>query len=177
MKGSVSVIVLTGFMGAGKSTVGRLLAGQLDWPFVDADDAIESAAGLTIAEIFMQYGEPRFRELEHQTIRQLVENDRLVLALGGGAIEDDRTRALLLTAPGTRLIHLEASLQTGLTRCEGTDSIRPVLANRPLLESRYEHRLPLYRQAHHSIPVDHLTSEEVAAAILSHLYQNSYPSL
>ena len=171
MKGSVfpDVIVLTGFMGAGKSTVGRLLASRLDWPFVDSDDAIESASGLTIAEIFTQRGEPWFRELEHQTIRQLVESERLVLALGGGAIEDQRTRDLLLNTTGTRLIHLEASLQTGLSRCEGTDSIRPVLANRPLLESRYELRLPLYRQAHHSVLVDRLTPEEVAAAILSHL--------
>ena len=158
-------IVLTGFMGAGKSTVGRLLALDLNWPFRDVDDEIEAAAGLSIAEIFRTHGEPHFRELEHQTIRQLTGQDRLVLGLGGGAIEDPRTRDLLLSTPGTHLVHLDASLETILVRCHGTEADRPVLADRPNLEARYQRRLPLYRLAHLSIPVDTLTPEDVAQTL------------
>lgn len=156
-------------MGAGKSTVGRLLARQLDWQFIDADDEIETAAGATIAEVFRQYGEPWFRQLEHEIIRRLLSSESLVLALGGGAIEDDRTRSLLLAAPGTQLIHLEASLETVLSRCQGTDSVRPVLQDRPNLESRYQRRLPLYRESHLTIAVDSLPPAAVVEAILASL--------
>jgi shikimate kinase len=167
------LIVLTGFMGVGKSTVGRLLAQQLDWRFVDADDEIEAEAGASIAAIFTRNGEPWFRELEHQTIRRLAASDRasgrLVLALGGGAIEDHRTRSLLLEAEATRLIHLEASLETVLLRCQGTETLRPVLQDQANLESRYQRRLPLYRQSHLTIAVDSLSPEAVVAAVLAQI--------
>jgi shikimate kinase len=162
-------IVLTGFMGAGKSTVGQMLAQQLDWRFVDADDEIEAEAGASIATIFTRNGEPWFRELEHQTIRRLAASDQLVLALGGGAIEDDRTRSLLLEAGATRLIHLEASLETVLLRCRGTEALRPVLQDQANLESRYQRRLPLYRQSHLTIAVDSLSPEAVVDAVLSQI--------
>jgi len=160
-------IVLTGFMGAGKSTVGRLLARQLDWRFIDADDEIETAAGATIAEVFRQHGEPWFRQLERETVHRLISSQRLVLALGGGAIEDERTRSLLLTTEGTRLVHLEASLETVLKRCQGTDSLRPVLQDRPNLEDRYQRRLPLYRESHLTITVDSLPPSAIVNAILT----------
>lgn len=163
-------IVLTGFMGAGKSTVGRLLAERLRWDFVDADDAIQEAGGGSIAEIFARHGEPWFRELEHKTILRLAAGDCLVLALGGGAIEDVRTRDLLRTGSGTCLVHLEASLETGLRRCEGTEATRPVLANavadRSAIQARYARRLPLYREAHHTVPVDSLAPEAVVDAVI-----------
>jgi shikimate kinase len=152
-------------MGAGKSTVGRLLARQLDWRFIDVDDQIEAAAGTTIAELFRAHGEPWFRELEHQTVRQLVGEDHLVLGLGGGAIEDPRTRTLLLATEGTHLIHLEVTLETVLLRCQGTESIRPILADRLNLEARYHRRLPLYRLAHLTLAVDDLSPEAVASAL------------
>ena len=100
-------IVLTGFMGSGKSTVGPLLAARLGWQFLDSDNVIEAEAGCTLAELFSRHGEPTFRDLEHSTIARLASADRLVLALGGGAIERDATRSLLLTTPGTLLVHLE----------------------------------------------------------------------
>jgi len=159
-------IVLTGFMGAGKSTVGRLLARQLDWRFIDVDDQIEATAGASIAELFRAHGEPWFRELEHQTIRQLAGEDQLVLGLGGGAIEDPRTRTLLLATEGTRLVHLEATLETVLLRCRGTENIRPILADRLNLEARYQRRLPLYRLAHLTLNVDNLSPEAAANALL-----------
>jgi shikimate kinase len=162
-------IVLTGFMGSGKSTVGPLLAARLGWQFVDADNAIAAEAKMSIPEIFARHGETAFRLREHEAIASLIATDSLVLALGGGAIETIATRDLLLANPGTLLIHLEASLETSLARCAGTEATRPVLADAANLRSRYEKRLPLYRAAHHSIPVDTLTPEEVVQAILARL--------
>lgn len=159
-------IVLTGFMGSGKSTVGPLLAERLGWQFVDADEEIEAKSGRTIAEIFTRHGEPFFRALEEETIARLARSESLVLALGGGAIESEVTRARLTTTPGTLLVHLEVELTTALTRCQGTETARPVLADHANLASRYERRLPLYRAAHASIPVDALTPEQAVEAIL-----------
>ncbi|WP_263357340.1 shikimate kinase [Acidicapsa ligni] len=166
-------IVLTGFMGAGKSTVGRLLAERLAWRLMDVDSQIESSQGMTITEIFKQMGEAHFRELEHQTIRELLHTDHLILALGGGAFEDDRTRDLLHRHSGTQVIHLEVSLPTVLERCKGTEDVRPVLANHAQLGARYDRRLPLYRQAHRTIGVDFLTPDAVVETILGGLSSES----
>jgi len=159
-------IVLTGFMGSGKSTVGPLIAARLGWKFLDVDNVIEAEAGASIAEIFARHGEADFRKRERETIARLIQSDALVLALGGGAIEDDATRTLLLTSPSTLLVHLEVELATTLKRCGGTEQTRPVLADQANLARRYERRLPLYRQAHLSIAVDLLTPEQVVDAIL-----------
>jgi len=159
-------IVLTGFMGSGKSTVGPLVATRLGWKFLDVDDVIEAEAGATIAEFFARHGEPWFREVEQATIARLCAGEALVLAPGGGAIEHAGTRALLLTAPGTLLVHLEVELATTLARCRGTEHTRPILADQTNLASRYARRLPLYRKAHFSIPVDALTPAQAVDAIL-----------
>jgi shikimate kinase len=162
----IRCIVLTGFMGSGKSTVGPLVAARLGWHFIDADDVIVTETGLAIAEFFDRHGEAAFRKRERATIARLAEEDRLVLALGGGAIEDSATRDLLLTSAGLILIHLEVELVTTLDRCRGTEGIRPILAERSNLAARYERRLPLYRAAHVTIPVDTLTPLEVADAVV-----------
>lgn len=159
-------IVLTGFMGSGKSTVGPLLANRLNWSFIDVDDVIADEAGCTIAEIFARHGEPAFRQVEHATIARLAARDALVLALGGGAIETPETRHLLLNTPGTLLIHLEVELATTLTRCLGTEGIRPIFADQANLAARYTRRLPLYRTAHASISVDALTPAQAVLAVL-----------
>ena len=165
-------IVLTGFMGSGKTTAGPLVAERLGWSFVDVDDVIEAEAGATIPEIFRTEGEAAFRERERATIgrffggARLARGEGLVLALGGGAIEDAETRTLLLTAPETLTVHLEVELATTLARCKGTEHLRPVLADEAGLANRYERRLPLYRMAHVSIHVDTLTPDEVAEAIV-----------
>jgi len=165
-------IVLTGFMGSGKTTVGPLVAERLGSKFVDVDDVIAAEAGVTIPEIFSRDGEARFRERERATIGRffgdapLAGGDGLVLALGGGAIEDAETRALLLGTPETLIVHLEVELATTLARCRGTEHLRPVLADECNLAARYERRLPLYRMAHFSIAVDALTPAEVAEAIV-----------
>jgi shikimate kinase len=159
-------IVLTGFMGSGKTTVGPLIAAHLGWNFIDVDDVIEAETGVTIAELFARHGEAAFRERERATIARLAAGDSLVLALGGGAIENEATRTLLLTTPGTLLVHLEVELATTLKRCQGTEHTRPILADQANLAARYQRRLPLYRTAHVSIPVGALTPEEAVNAIL-----------
>ena len=159
-------IVLTGFMGSGKSTVGPLVAERLGWRFVDVDDVIAAEAGCSIPEIFRDEGEMEFRRLERETIARLASGDALVLALGGGAIEDAVTRELLLTSRETLVVHLQVELATTLARCKGTEDLRPVLADEANLADRYERRLPLYRMAHVSLNVDALTPDEVAEAIV-----------
>jgi shikimate kinase len=152
-------------MGSGKTTVGPLVAQRLGWKFVDVDDVIEAEAGCTIPELFRREGEAAFRQRERATIARLAGGESLVLALGGGAIEDAQTRVLLLGAPGTLMVHLEVELATTLARCGGTEHLRPVLADRANLAARYARRLPLYRTAHVSIAVDGLTPDEAAEAI------------
>ena len=159
-------IVLTGFMGSGKSTVGPLLAGRLGWRFIDVDNVIEDEAGNAIAEIFARHGEDAFRDREQATIARLARDEKIVLALGGGAIEREGTRNLLLNSTGTLLVHLEVELATTLARCGGTERTRPVLADQANLAKRYERRLPLYRTAHITIHADALTPEQVADAII-----------
>jgi shikimate kinase len=159
-------IVLTGFMGSGKTTVGPLVARRMGWSFVDVDDVIAAEAGCTIPELFRRDGEAVFRERERATIARLAGGEGLVLALGGGAIEDAATRALLLSAPDTLMVHLEVELVTALARCGGTEHLRPILADRVNLAARYEKRLPLYRAAHVSIAVDALTPDQAAEAIV-----------
>ena len=159
-------IVLTGFMGSGKSTVGPLVALRLDWRFIDTDDVIEAEAGMKIADIFSRNSEAAFRMREQAIITRLSTEDGLVLALGGGAIESETTRTLLLNAPGTLLIHLEVELTTTMVRCGGTEGTRPVLADRVNLDARYARRLPLYRTAHLSIAVDTLTLDQSVDAFV-----------
>jgi shikimate kinase len=153
-------------MGSGKTTVGPQLARRLGWSFIDVDDVIEAEAGVPITELFARHGEAAFRDREHATIARLASADSLVLALGGGAIETQATRDFLLSAPGTLLIHLEVELATTLARCRGTEHIRPILADQANLAARYQRRLPLYRLAHLSIPVDQLTPKQAVEAIL-----------
>ena len=88
-------VVLVGMMGAGKSSIGRRLAARLGIPFVDADAEIESAAGMTIPEIFDKHGEPYFRAGEKRVIARLLDNGPQVLATGGGAVMDQNTRDLI----------------------------------------------------------------------------------
>jgi shikimate kinase len=159
-------IILTGFMGSGKSTVGPLIAARLGWQFVDVDNVIEAEAGAAIADIFARHGEGAFRDREHATIARLASGESVVLALGGGAIEREDTRLLLLNAPGTLLVHLQVELNTTLARCSGTENTRPVLADHANLAARYQRRLPLYRMAHVSVRSDDLTPDQVADAIL-----------
>ncbi len=166
---SVHIIVLTGFMGAGKSTVGRLLAAELGWTFLDLDAEIEREAGITVAEIFRLHGEPDFRAREVRTLATLITRSQTVLALGGGVLESQAARALLASTAGVCTVFLSAPLPALIERCirqqPGAESLRPVLADRERLRARWLSRLPHYEQAHLRIETQHLTPEQAARNI------------
>lgn len=160
-------------MGAGKSTIGPLLAQRLNWNFLDSDVAIEARAGATIAEIFARQGEPAFRALEAEAIRRHVLQENLVLALGGGAIETESTRKLLVGLDCACVLFLDAPLDVLVARCLAQPSAaeRPVLADREGLLRRYNTRLPYYRDAHLTIMTTGLSPHAVVASILKILEQ------
>lgn len=120
-------IVLVGLMGVGKTTVGRRLAQRLALPFVDADEEIESAAGMTIAEIFERYGEPHFRDGERRVIARLIDGLPKVIATGGGAFMNDETRRLILER--ATAVWLDADIDTLVDRVRRR-------AHRPLLRNK-----------------------------------------
>jgi shikimate kinase len=140
-------IVLVGMMGAGKTAVGRRLARALNWPFKDADAAIEAAAGTSIANIFAEIGEPAFRIKERQIIARLLTGERQVLALGGGAFMDPETRALIRTRGFSIWLRAEVDVLLRRTSAPGK---RPLLAGgdpRDTLASLLTQRAAVYGEA------------------------------
>jgi shikimate kinase len=174
-------IVLTGFMGAGKTTVGRLLAARLGWEFLDLDAAIESRTGLAVPSIFATHGEAHFRQLESEALAAALGRSNIVLALGGGAPESLTNRLLIEQTPGTATIFLDAPFATLFDRCmiqaigSGADAAdpghaRPLLADPTTAEARFLARQPIYRRlAHHSISTGSLTTEQTVDAVFEHL--------
>lgn len=140
-------VVLVGLMGAGKSTTGRRLAKKLGVPFADADDEIEEAAGMRIADIFEIYGEAWFRDGERKVMQRLLTEGPRVLATGGGAFMNDETRALV-KENGTS-VWLKADLATHVRRTSLRDT-RPILRQgdpKQILSKLIEERSPIYAQA------------------------------
>ena len=126
------IISLTGFMGCGKSSVGRILSELLCCPFVDLDDAISERAGRSIPEIFAAEGEPYFRELERETLADIIRSHssddssaRLILALGGGAVMTQACERMVHEE--TLCIYLKASVDTLISHLEGQAAGRPLL--------------------------------------------------
>jgi shikimate kinase len=160
-------IVLVGMMGAGKTSVGRRLAGRLGVPFVDADTEIENAAGMTIPEIFASHGEPYFRAGEARVIARLLENGPQVLATGGGAMMSEQIRDLIGVKGISVWLKADIDVLTRRTKRRN---------DRPLAEKMREllpQREPVYAQSDiivqsrdepHDIVVD-----EIVAAVAGHL--------
>ena len=155
------VVCLTGFMGSGKSTVGRMLAAQLAWRFADLDAEIERESGLSISQIFAQKGEMVFREIEYECLARVLgsasaRNTRLILALGGGTFAQPRNAALIReygAAPaggGAVVIWLDCSTDDLLQRCVLMGD-RPLFRDEASFRKLYEERLPHYRQAHYRV--------------------------
>jgi shikimate kinase len=153
-------------MGAGKTTVGRLLAAELGWPYADSDEAVEAATGRSVAELFEEGGEPSFRAAESAALSQALAGDGPgVVSVAGGAVLDPANRALLRRS-GT-VVWLRARPQTLAARL-GEGAGRPLLAAGPAaaLARLDEVRRPLYAEvADAVVDVDGLDPEEVAAAV------------
>jgi shikimate kinase len=164
-------IVLVGFMGAGKSTVGALLAERLGWRFIDVDLYLEAKSGLSVSQIFLDMGEPAFRRLEAETVAELQAQSHIILALGGGALEADSTRALLHRDGGTFLVFLQAGLDVLVDRCEKqiNAATRPVLQQRNTLHERFQARLKHYEEAHLTVSTEGLRPASVADEICARL--------
>lgn len=161
-------IILIGFMGTGKSTVGRLLAERLGWSFYDTDSMIEKETGFSIAQIFAKRGEDAFRELESQTIRLVSVLDRGVIATGGGApLKPENMRELQNNG---FLVALAARPDTILERLGPTLSSRPKLAGqdpRGVVASLLREREKFYAAAKTQVPTDGLSPEAVVEKILA----------
>jgi shikimate kinase len=168
---AIQRVYLTGFMGAGKSTVGALLARRMGWSFLDLDAVIETNIGHSVSHLFDTHGEAHFRLLELETLRAIRSKSKTVISLGGGAIETAEVRALLAGDEHGVLIFLEAPLERLLDRCAAQDgsATRPLLRDIALLQSRYEIRLAHYKKAHLTVATQEISPEEVAATILNHL--------
>jgi shikimate kinase len=159
------MIVIVGFMGAGKTTVGRLLAAGLGVPFLDSDHVIEARTGRPIPEIFSADGEPAFRALEHEVIADLLRGPDVILALGGGAAEHEETRKLLAAVP---VAFLRVSYGGALARVGG-DGNRPMLARRDL-PAVFARRQAAYESVATTIvDVDDLAPEAITAQVLAGL--------
>lgn len=164
----MSTIVLVGVPGAGKTTVGKLLAKNLGIDFFDSDQVIESRAGKSVSDIFTQDGEPAFRKLEHDVIIELLDSNNVVLALGGGSLGNDETRAKVKDATTVWLV---AGLAQAVDRV-GMNRNRPLLLGnvRGQLADLMAAREPFYKEvAAIAVDTSKLIPSEVVTEIVSEL--------
>jgi len=164
----MSTIVLVGVPGAGKTTVGKLLAKNLGIDFFDSDQVIEARAGKSVSDIFTQDGEPAFRKLEHDVIVELLDSNNVVLALGGGSLGNDETRAKVKDATTVWLV---AGLAQAVDRV-GMNRNRPLLLGnvRGQLADLMAAREPFYKEvAAIAVDTSKLIPSEVVTEIVSEL--------
>ncbi len=153
-------VTLAGFMGSGKSAVGRLLAMRLRRPFKDTDAVIEDLEGMSVAEIFRQKGEEYFRDIERRVILSTPEEGERVLAVGGGGFTPETIPYLNRLGP---TVHLDLTFQEAIRRV-GHDPRRP-LAGSPDLFGLFIKRRSLYARAAHRVWTENLTVDEVVDAV------------
>ena len=164
----MSAIVLVGVPGAGKTTVGRLLAKELGLEFFDSDQVIEARAGKSVADIFTQDGEPAFRQIEHDVVIELLDSPNAVVALGGGSLGNDETRAKVKSSNAVWLI---AGLAQAVDRV-GMNRNRPLLLGnvRGQLADLMAAREPFYKEvAAIGVDTSRMIPNEVVSAIVSEL--------
>jgi shikimate kinase len=167
----VRAIVLVGFMGAGKSSVGAALSRHLGWPFADLDERIQAREQRSIEEIFRQSGEVVFRQLEHAALRSLVGElgaSAKVVALGGGAFAQANNASLLQEA-GWSTIFLDAPVEELFRRCQQQPLERPLRGDMKEFQRLYEDRRRCYLKAGSRIETGGKDVEEVAAEAINRL--------
>ncbi|WP_206812728.1 shikimate kinase [Paradesulfitobacterium ferrireducens] len=160
-------IILTGFMGSGKSTVGKRLARTLGWEFIDTDLEIERITDMTVAEIFKRHGETRFRSEESLMVKRLMDRENCVIATGGGTVLNPENQTLL--AQMGVVISLYAPVETILERV-GHRTDRPLLkTGREEIEALWEARQAAYARADYIVDTTEKNIEEVEKEILVYL--------
>jgi len=170
-------IALVGLMGVGKSSVGRRLANALGLPFRDADSEVEAAAGRSIPDIFAEFGEPAFRDGERKVIQRLLDEPAHVLATGGGAFIDPKTREMIKARAIS--VWLKTDLDV-LARRLGRKDTRPLLIGKDpieVLRSQAEARYPAYAQADITVETGdaahHVTVDQLLRALSAYLEEQS----
>jgi shikimate kinase len=164
-------VVLVGMMGVGKTSIGKRLAARLGMDFVDADEEIERAAGMSIAEIFEKFGEPYFRDGERRVIARLIEGAPKIIATGGGAFINDETRALILDQALS--IWLDADIKILAERVSRRNH-RPLLTGRDpvqVLTELGKIRNPIYATANMHVRSDTSPHSRTVDIILKALGQ------
>jgi shikimate kinase len=159
-------IYLVGFMGTGKSTVGRELSLKLRYPFLDLDSEIEEAEGLSVREIFDRFGEPRFRQLEREHLRRVSKMPTAVVALGGGAYVDPDNRQIV-DETGIA-VWLDASYSSLRARVR-SDGTRPLLGDPERAQKLYSDRRPAYELARIHILTDNRLPDDIAEEIIKRM--------
>jgi shikimate kinase len=170
------MVALTGFMGAGKTTVGRALANLLRWSFLDLDYEIELRQKLQVHEIFQLCGESGFREIETETLQSALHqaSGSTVIALGGGTFVQS-ANAELLRSRGARVVFLETEIEELFQRCQAANqhlppNPRPLAATPEAFRLLYAQRLPFYRSAELTVNATGKTVEELAQEIVLRLH-------
>jgi shikimate kinase len=162
----LSRLILLGFMGAGKSTVGPILARRLAWDFVDLDEEIEKSARLSIPEIFSKHGEEAFRKMEAEVTAGVIDTQRIVLAPGGGWLTNEQVTQR--GSAGTVTVWLRVSPEEVFRRVGSRSDGRPLLAGADpdaVVRRLLAEREPLYREADLIVDTDGRTAEAVATQI------------
>jgi len=164
----VERVYLVGFMGAGKTSVGRALAAQLGWSFVDLDVEIERSQKMPVRDIFSKSGEAHFRQLEHEHLKRLSERPRVVIALGGGASVDPENRRVI-DSTGTS-VWLNVPFDTASRRVS-MDGTRPLFKDPEHAERLFETRLPIYKLARIHVLADNRPPAEIAGEVAMRLQE------
>lgn len=163
-------IVLIGFMGTGKTTVGLLLAKEMGWEFIDSDQEIERSSGKQIQDIFREQGESAFRKIERETIASLcTQHTNKIISLGGGAYTQEAVREVCLRT--STVVYLSLSWEAWKKRREMLIEGRPLLQTKSIdeVQALYESRLPLYAQHHIKVETDALSPEQVTQSIIAQI--------
>ena len=163
-------LILTGFMGSGKSAVAKLAARTLGVPVLDLDDLIVERAGKTISRIFAEEGEAGFREQETALLREVAGRMDIVVATGGGVLSTPENRSIL---EGATVVNLDADFATLLGRLHGSEDLRPLLKQGPeKLLKLFENRKPYYEAVRLHVDTDGKDVSQVAEEVVN-LYRSS----
>lgn len=172
------IIVLIGYMGSGKSTVGKILADKLSYKFIDLDDFIEVKEGKTIAKIFESSGEIYFRKAETKYLSQILnDDDNIVLSLGGGTPCYGNNMSIINDCEKVVSVYLKTSITAILSRIRNEKDKRPLVSHLKdedeLTEFIGKHlfeRAPFYSEAKHTLTTDNLPVNDIVEAVVVKLF-------